>query len=87
MKNEGEDNPKPTKIKQMYTVRDVVKQQYRSLVDEEIPFIPQTREYLGRYQRAVTTVLERMEGGERRKLEELAQSWNEQGAPREVQIK
>jgi hypothetical protein len=71
----------------MYTVRDVIKQKYRSLVDKEIPFHPRTKEYLSRYQRAVTTVLERMDGGERKKVEKLAQSWNEEGAPFEVQCK
>jgi hypothetical protein len=64
MGDAGEDNPKPTKIKQKYTVRDVVKQKYCSLVDQEIPFNPQTKEYLGHYQRTVTAVLERMDSTE-----------------------
>jgi hypothetical protein len=56
-------------------------------MDEEIPFKPQTKEYLSQYQRAVTIVLNQMDGSERKKVEELAQSWNEQGAPCEVQYK
>lgn len=64
-----------------------MKQRYRSLIDKEIPFAPQTKEYLGHYQRALTTVLERMDAGERQKLEELAQQWTKEGAPPEVQFK
>jgi hypothetical protein len=50
-------------------------------VDKKIPFKPQTKEYLSQHQRAVTMVLNQMDGSERKKVEELAQSWNEQGAP------
>jgi hypothetical protein len=82
-----EDCPKPAKIKGAYTARDVIKQQYHSLVDEEIPFKPQTKEYLSQYQHAITTVLNQMDGSERKKVEKLAQLWNEQGAPRKVQYK
>jgi hypothetical protein len=35
-----EDRPKPAKIKGAYTTRDVIKQQYCSLMDEEISFKP-----------------------------------------------
>jgi hypothetical protein len=87
MKETLEDCPKPAKIKGAYTARDVIKQQYRSLLDEEILFKPQTKENLSQYQCAVTTVLNQMDGSERKKVEELAQSWNEQGAPRKVQYK
>lgn len=82
-----EKNTKPCKLKKAYTARDVVKQKYRSLIDKEIPHAPQTKEYLGQYQRAVTNVLKRMDETERKKIEELAQTWNEEGAPREVQFK
>jgi hypothetical protein len=53
-------------------------------VDKEILFKPQTKEYLSQYQRAITMVLNQMDGSERKKVEELAQSWNERGAPRKV---
>jgi hypothetical protein len=79
-----EDHPKPAKIKGAYTARNVIKQQYHSLVDEETPFKPQTKEYLSQYQHAITTVLNQIDGSERKKVEELAQSWNEQGAPCKV---
>lgn len=82
-----DDVKKPRKIKKVYTVRDVVKQKHCSLINKEIPYNPQTKEYLGNYQRAVTTVLKEMDSDERKKLEELAESWNEEGAPREVQFK
>ena len=82
-----EEDAKPTKIKGAYTARDVIKQKYCSLVDGEIPFNPQMKEYLGCYQCTVTTVLGRLDSSEHKKVEELAQSWNEQGAPHEVQVK
>jgi hypothetical protein len=41
-------------------------------VDEETPFNPQTKEYLSQYQCAITTVLNQMDGSERKKVEELA---------------
>jgi hypothetical protein len=56
-------------------------------VDGKILFKPQTKEYLSQYQCAVTTVLNQIDGGERKKVEELAQLWNEQGAPCKVQYK
>lgn len=87
MEDTVEDNSKPTKIKQEYTIRDVIKQKYRSLVDKEIPHEPHTKEYLSHYQRAVTRVIKKMGSTQRMQLEELAESWNEQGAPREVQFK
>ena len=80
----AEEQPKPTKIKQTYMVRDFIKQNHCSLVDAEIPFNPQTKEYLGCYQQAVTAVLERMDSGEPSRLEKLAQLWNKQGAPHKV---
>ena len=82
-----EEDAKPTKIKGAYTARDVIKQKYHLLVDGEIPFNPQMKEYLGCYQHAVTMVLGRLDSSECKTVEELAQSWNEQGAPREVQVK
>ena len=84
MEGTVEDDAKPTKIKGAYTARDVIKQKYCSLIDGKILFNPQTKGYLGCYQHAVTTVLGRLDGSEHKKVEELAQSWNEQGAPCEV---
>ena len=87
MESTVEDDTKPIKIKGAYTARDVIKQKYCLLINGKIPFNPQTQEYLGCYQHAVTTVLGRLDGSEHQKLEELAQSWNKQGAPHEVQVK
>jgi hypothetical protein len=56
-------------------------------VDKKILFKPQTKEYLSQYQHAITTVLNQMDGSERKKVEELAQLWNKQGAPHKVQYK
>ena len=86
MEDAVEDDTKPTKIKGACTARDVIKQKYCVLVDGKIPFNPQTKEYLGCYQCTVTTVLGRLDGSEHKKVEELAQSWNEQGAPCEAQV-
>jgi hypothetical protein len=47
---------KSKKLKAVYTVRDVLKELYRPLIDMEIPFKSTDPEYLGSYQRAVTTV-------------------------------
>ena len=82
-----EEDARPTNIKGAYTARDVIKQNDCLLVDGKILFNPQTKEYLGCYQRAVTMVLGRLDSSECKKVEELAQSWNEQGAPHEVQVK
>ena len=87
MEDAVEDDTKPTKIKGAYTARDVIKPKYCLLIDNEILFNPQAKEYLGCYQCAVTMVLGRLDSSERKKVEELAQSWNEQGAPHEVQVK
>jgi hypothetical protein len=61
-----EDRPKPAKIKGAYTARDVIKQQYCSLVDKKIPFKPQTKEYLSQYQCAITMVLNQMDDSEKK---------------------
>ena len=87
MEDTVQDKTRPEEIKQEYTVRDVIKQKYCSLVDEEIPYDPQAKEYLGSYQHAVTTVLGKMDSNQLREVEKLAKSWNEQGVPREVQFK
>ena len=87
MEGTVEDDAKPTGIKGAYTARDVIKQKHCLLVDGKILFNPQTKEYLGWYQHTVTTALRSLDGSEHKQVEELAQSWKEQGAPHEFQVK
>lgn len=78
---------KPKKIKQVYNIRDVIKQQHRDLVEKEIPYKSTDKEYLGSYQRAVTTVFQNMTESELEEAEKMVELWNKQGAPPEVQLK
>jgi hypothetical protein len=80
-------DPKPKKIKQVYKIRDVIKQRHRDLVEAEIPYKSTDKEYLGSYQSAVTTVLQNMTESELEEAEEMVELWNAQGAPAEVQLK
>lgn len=81
------DEPKPKKVKQLYSIRDVIKQHYRALIDDEIPYKPTEKEYLGSYQRAVTTVLKNMSDKDLEDAEEIVERWNKEGAPSDVQLK
>ena len=49
-------DPKPIKIKQVYSIRDIIKQNYQDLVQDEIPYNSSNKCHLGSYQWAVTTV-------------------------------
>jgi hypothetical protein len=84
---DNEDEVKPTKIKQFYTVRDVVKQNHKELVEAEIPFKSTEKKYIGGYQRAVTNVIAQMGEEDLENLEKIVDLWNEKGAPPEVQLK
>src|SRR5271168_926506 len=55
-----DDDSKTIKIKQVYTIRDVIKQSYRALIEDEIPFKPTDKDYISSYQCAVTTVINNM---------------------------
>lgn len=78
---------KPKKIKQVYTIRDVIKQHYGDRVGAEIPYTPKDSEYIGSYQRAVTTVLKNMTENDLKEAEKILELWNAQGAPSNVQTK
>jgi hypothetical protein len=85
---EPEDpKPKPKKVKQLYTIRDVIKQIYQARIDNEIPFESNDPNYIGRYQLAVTAVLENMTEEELEAAGEIAKDWSEKGAPPEVPLK
>jgi hypothetical protein len=71
----------------VYTIRDVVKQNYQSLIEEEIPFKPNEKEYLGRYQQAVSSVISNMSYDQLEDAEKIVDLWNAEGAPSDVQLK
>ena len=68
-------------------MRDVIKQIHGKLIDAEIPFERHQKEYIGSYQRAVTTVHENMTKKQLEEAENTVELWNEEGAPRDVQQK
>lgn len=74
-------------MKQLYTVRDVIKQNCRALIEEKIPYDAKDSKYIGSYQRAVTAVQSEMTEENLAAAQELAKAWSEQGAPPEVQLK
>lgn len=80
-------DPKPAKIKQVYTIRDVINQNHSALVKEEIPYAPTDTSYIGSYQHAVNLVLAKMSSSNVEEAEAIAEMWNKQGAPLEVQLK
>jgi hypothetical protein len=82
-----DDDTKPIKRKQVYAIRDVIKQNYRTLIEDEIPYVPSDKQYIGSYQRAVTTVHKNMSKSELEKVEETVEMWNKQGAPPQVKLK
>jgi len=65
----------------------VIKQNYRNLVEDEIPHQPAEKEYIASYQRAVTTVLHKMTDEELKEAEDIRDTWNQLGAPKDVQLK
>jgi hypothetical protein len=83
----GVKEAKPKKVKPTYSIRDVIKQNYRELIEKEIPFESNDNRYLGSYQRAVTTVLNEMSDEDREEAEAILELWNEKGGPSDVQLK
>ena len=86
---EPKPKPKPKKVKKVYTIRDIIKQHYRTLVDNEIPFKSTDKDfrYLGSFQKAVTTVLNKMSEEELEEAENLVELWNREGGPSDLQLK
>ena len=68
-------------------MRDVIKNHYKSLVEDEIPFKSTDKGYLGSYQRAVTSVLDKMSEEDREEAENLLETWNKEGGPSNLQLK
>ena len=83
---EGESS-KRRKGKQTYKIRDVIKQLYRDRIEDEIPVKPTHKDYIGHYQRALTTVQTNLSGDELKEAEAMLEEWCKEGLPREVQLK
>ena len=84
----AEDNDsKPKNPKPNYNIRDVIKQKYSNCVQDENPYKPSDKSFVGNYQKAVSTVIEKLTEEERQEAEELLELWNEQGPPAEFQLK
>ena len=81
------EHPKPKKTKQIYNIRDVIKQHYRNLVEEEIPYESKDPLYLGSYQKAVTTVLKNMSDEDLEEAQNILERWNKEGGPSDLQLK
>lgn len=79
--------PKPSKLKETYTIRDVIKQNYRTLVNDQIPCKPTDKDYIGCFQRAVTTVLRNMDEDDLETAQTILAKWNQEGAPVKVKSK
>jgi hypothetical protein len=62
-------------------------EKYKEIIQGEIPYKPTDKEYIGSYQRAVTTVLESLSKKDLKEVENIVDLWNKQGAPPEVQLK
>jgi len=71
----------------VYTIRDVIKQHYRDLVEGEIPYQSTEKEYISSYQRAVTSIYNNMTEDELAEAENIMMAWNKLGAPQDVQLK
>jgi hypothetical protein len=84
---EEEDKSKPKNPKPIYNLRDVIKQIYSNRVQNENPYKPNDKAFVGNYQKAVTTVIEKLTEEELQEAEELVETWNEQGPPAEFQLK
>jgi hypothetical protein len=79
--------PIPTKIKRIYSIRDVIKQKHRALIEDEIPCKSTDKKYISHYQRAVTKVHDDMTKKELEEAENIVELWNKQGAPADVKLK
>jgi len=82
-----DENPKPSKLKKTYTLRDVVKQVHHKQIEEAIPHKSTEKGYLGCYQRTLSTILNSLSNVELKEAENILDAWNKRGAPADVQLK
>ena len=81
------ETPKAAKNKLVYSIRDVIKQNFRARIEEEIPDKSTNKEYISGYQRAVTAVHRNMTDEELLEAERIVELWNAEGAPAGVKLK
>ena len=81
------ESSKPTKAKQTYKIRDVIKKIHRKRIEDEIPVKSNDKDYIGYYQRAVTTIHQNMSREEVKQAEVILDEWNEEGLPHDIQVK
>lgn len=82
-----DDNSKPSKLKQSYKIRDVIKHIHQQRIEQEIPHSSNDKRYLSCYQCAVTAVYQNLTNDELKEAEGILDSWNKQGAPFEKKLK
>lgn len=78
---------KPGKVKQVYTIRDVIKNKYQELIEEYNPYKPTDKEFLGSYQKALSKVQEGMSKENLKDVQKIVDLWNSEGASSEVKLK
>ena len=75
------------KYKQVYTIRDVIKQRYRELIEDEIPYKSTEKQYLSSYQSVVTRVHQNMSEDDLAEVQKMVDLWNSNGAPSDLKLK
>lgn len=81
------ETSKPRKPKQKYKIRDVIQRVYRERIEELIPVEKSDKDFIGHYQRAVSTVQESLTSEEMEEVEAKMETWNTEGLPQDVQLK
>ena len=81
------ESSKPIKLKQKYSLRDVVSNIYRDRIEEEIPFKPTDKGYIGCYQRALTNTIKSLSREELEEAQTTLAAWDGTGPPAHVQLK
>ena len=74
-------------MKQTYKIRDVIQHIHRERIEEEIPVKSNDKDYIGHYQRAVTTIQGNLTSDELEEAQAMLDSWNKEGLPKDMQLK
>jgi hypothetical protein len=75
------------KWKKNWTLRKVVAVKKRAVIDEEIGEGPGNPEYMGKYAKAVSEVLNNLTQVEKKEYMGLVEEWNKSRPPTEVRIR
>jgi len=68
-------------------IREVIQHIHKERIEQEIPVKPNDREFIGHYQRAVTTIHENLTGDQLKEAEDKLELWNKEGLPEDVRLK